>query len=151
MLDADEQRVVNDIARHGWHLIQVPPDAEGPGFVYSIGMMETLNHPEIVIFGLDGVMMMQMVNGIGEEIIAGRPFREEGLYDGLLQGFACKFKPVASRFHTEYLGYAMWHRRHVGKIGILEAMQCLWPDKRGLFPDETGCHPEIAHLQPLLQ
>lgn len=151
MLDRSEQRVVDDIARHGWHLMGVLADHDGPGLVYSIGLMETLGHPEIIIFGLDHTLMATVVNSVGKEIRAGRPFREEGLYEGLVQGFACKLKPVAQRFHTDYFGYAMWHRRHVGKIGTLEAVQCLWPDKQGIFPDEIGCNPHIVQLQPLLQ
>jgi hypothetical protein len=45
-------------------------------------------------------------------------------------------------------GYAMWHRRYVGKIGTLEAVQCVWPDKAGLFPGEPGCDAEVEALQP---
>lgn len=93
----------------------------------------------------------RILNDIGHEIRRGRSFQEPGLYDGLLEGFACKIAPVSKRFHEKYLGYAMWHRRYVGKLGTLEAVQCLWPDKAGLFPDEDGCHPGLRGRQPLLQ
>src|SRR5262249_13142636 len=141
MPDEKEQRVLDDIAKYGWHLLGVLEDEEGPAFMYTIGLMQTLDHPEIVMFGLKHELMKMVLNGIGQEIKRGRPFREEGLYNGLLQGFACKIKPVKESFHPPYLGYAMWHRRHLGKIGTLEAVQCIWPDKQGIFPDEEGCHP----------
>jgi hypothetical protein len=135
----------------GWSLIGVPADQEGPAFVYSIGMIQTLGHPEIVMFGLDLSLMGSVINGIGDEIRGGRPFREPGLYDGLLEGFACRISPVAVTYHEMYLGYAMWHRRHVGQINTLEVVQCIWPDRRGRFPDEAECDSAVVPLQPLLQ
>ena len=150
MLDPIEQRIVDDVAKHGWHIIAVNPSPQGPGFAYSIAMMETLDHPEMIIFGLERRLMSAILTYIRNEIRSGRPFREPGLYEGLIDGFACKFARVAPRFHSTYLGYSMWHRRHVGKIGTLAAMQCLWPDKKGIFPDEAGCDTGIIRRQPVL-
>jgi hypothetical protein len=135
----------------GWSLIAVPADPEGPAFVYSIGMIQTLDHPEIIIFGLDLSLMASVINGIGDEIRGGRPFREPGLYEGLLEGFACRIAAVAEVYHEVFLGYAMWHRRHISQIGTLEAVQCIWPDMSGRFPDEADCNPVVVQLQPLLQ
>ncbi len=150
MLDESEQRVVDDVARYGWHLIGVEADADGPAFTYSIGMMVTLNHPEVILFGLPTSTMARIANGIGDAIRGGRPFAEPGLYEGVIDRYACKIVPVDARFHVEYLGFAMWHRRHVGRVGSLAAVQCLWPDQAGVFPDEPGCHPSVVGRQPLL-
>jgi hypothetical protein len=149
--DETEQKILEDIERHGWSVICILEDASGPSFVYSIGMMHTLNHPEIIIFGLDIDLMWRMVNGIGDDIQNGRTFTERGLYEEILEGFACRIEPVDDSHHPTYLGYAMWHRRHIGQIGTLQAVQCLWPDRNGRFPDEPGCHPEVVRLQPLLR
>ena len=150
MLDPNEQRVIDDIAEFGWHLILVEEDATGPGFVYSVGMMHTLGHPEIIIFGLPRELSAAVINGMGDQIQEGRNFAELGLFEDLLEGYACKLISVDEQWHTQYLGYAMWHRRHVGKIESLEVLQCLWPDKQGKFPDEEGCHPEAIARQPVL-
>ena|SRR5688572_21937841 len=150
MIDPDEQRILDDIARVGWSLTGVRADEHGPSFVYSIGMMHTLNHPEIIVFGLDLTLMFNLVNDMGAQIRSGRRFEEPVLYDDVLARFACKVLPVIERHHEEYLGYAMWHRRHVGKIGTLQVVQLIWPDKSGLFPDEPGCHPAVVERQPLL-
>ena len=114
-------------------------------------MMQTLDHPEIIVFGLDPNLMFQLVNGMGDEIRGGWRFDEPVLYEGLLEGFACKCLPVADPRHEEFLGYAMWHRRHVGRIGTLKAVQLVWPDKAGHLPGEPGCNPQVVQLQPLLQ
>jgi uncharacterized protein DUF4262 len=150
MTDKVEQQVLNDVAKFGWHLIQINADADGPSFVYSIGMMETLGHPEIIMFGLAPKLMGTVINDAGRQVREGRNFAELGLFEDLLNGYACKFICVHERWHTEYLGYAMWHRRHVGKIGTLTALQCLWPDKAGRFPDEDACNGEVIERQPLL-
>jgi hypothetical protein len=149
-LDEHEQNVLKDIDRVGWGVVCIPAGDEGPGFVYSVGMMHTLGHPEIIMFGLGLDLMGGIINGMGDEIRKGRRFEEPGLYDGLLERYACKCLPVDERHHEEYLGYAMWHRRHVGQIGTLRAVQCVWPDKAGLFPEEVGCHPSVVRLQPVL-
>ena len=151
MPDETEQNIRADIDRYGWSVICVPECAEGPSFAYSVGMMHTLNHPEIVILGLDVEPLWRIINGIGDDVRAGRSFADPGLYEGVIEGFACKVIPVAEAHHTTYLGYAMWHRRHLGRIGTLRAVQCLWPDRDGRFPDEQGCHPDVARLQPRLQ
>jgi hypothetical protein len=150
MLDESEKRALDDIAKFGWHLIVVNPDEQGPGFVYSVGMMQTLGHPEIIMFGLAPQLMGTVVNDMGRQVRSGRNFAELGLFEDVLTGYACKIVEVANRWHSDYLGYAMWHRRHLGKIGTLQALQCLWPYKAGKFPDEQGCQLEIVTLQPLL-
>jgi len=90
----------------------------------------------------------RIINVMGDDIRGGRNFRDDSRYTGLLEGYACKTAPVSSRFHAEYFGYAMWYRRHIGKTGTLDAIQCFWPDKAGLFPDEAGCNPAIVQRQP---
>jgi hypothetical protein len=150
MLDKAEQRIVDDIARVGWHVLGVLAAKDYPPFAYSIGMMPTLGHPEIVIFGLDHKLCATLINAMGKEIREGRSFRERGLYEGLIEHFACKIRPVSSASHANHLGYALWHRRHTQQTSPLEAVQLLWPDKAGLFPDAACCHPGAIRMQPLL-
>jgi hypothetical protein len=150
LLSKNDQKIIDDIAGYGWHLISVVEDETSPPFTYSVGMMKTLDHPEILMIGLPHETMRTIINAMGDDIRAGRRFTTTGLYEGYLVGYACKCGPIASRHHPQYLGYAMWHRRHVGQPGTLSAIQCLWPDKQGRFPDESDCHPYISHRQPLL-
>lgn len=112
--------------------------------------MATLGHPEIIMFGLAPRLMATVINDAGRQIRAGRNFAELGLFEDLLDGHACKFVPVQISWHEVFLGYAMWHRRYVGRIGTLEAIQCLWPDRAGRFPGEDGCVDAVLSRQPLL-
>ena len=149
--DPHERKVLADIDAVGWSIIGVNADDHGPAFAYSIGMMHTLDHPEVIVFGLDVDLMGELINGMGRQVREGRRFDQPVLYEDLIEGFACQCLPMAERHHKEYLGYAMWHRRHVGKIATLRALQLIWPDKTGLFPNESGCNRTVVDLQPLLQ
>jgi len=147
-LDKYEQAILNDVNRVGWSLVSIKD--RPPRFVYSVGMMHTLNHPEIIIFGLSNSLMGRLINGMGKSIRNGCRYEAAGLYEGLLEGISCKIISVAPRYHEVYLGYAMWHRRFVGRIGSLRAVQCLWPDKEGRFADDPNSHSNDVSRQPLL-
>lgn len=143
-----EKNILEDIATYGWSGTIVEEDACGPGFEYTIGLMERFNHPEVIVFGLNNETMHDILWAMFREVQAGRSFAEPGVYSGILERFACAIRPVHEEWHTEYLGYAMWHRRYVGKMGDLRAVQCVWPDRNGHFPSGTCCDPEIALRQP---
>lgn len=59
MLDPYEQEALKNIEHFGWHLLHINNTAPEPEFVYSVGMMHTLKHPEIIMFGLHGRVMAQ--------------------------------------------------------------------------------------------
>jgi hypothetical protein len=150
MLDANEQRVIDDIDAYGWHVICIPADQVGPGFAYSIGLMKTFDHPEVIIFGLNSQVMHGILNNMVAEMRRGGSFREDHSYSGLLENYACAFRPVCSEQLPEYFGYAIWYSRYIRAVSGLEAMQCFWPDKAGRFPWKSECVEAVRQLQPLL-
>ena len=56
--------------------------------------------------------------------------------------------PLDLSFYEEYLGYATWFYRSLPQP--YPAMQCIWPDKAGLFPYEAGYDSRFSTLQRLL-
>ena len=72
--DPHELKVLADIEAVGWSLVGVHADDSGPGFAYSIGMMHTLDHPEVIVFGLDLHLMFDLVKGMGRQVRGGRRF-----------------------------------------------------------------------------
>lgn len=144
--DADEQRVIDDVNTHGWHLVGIEDDPEGPGFVYSIGMFHTLGHPEIIIFGLSTEAMCQIVNGIGDEVRRGAKFQDWHESDQILDGYSCMFRTVPTDVYPEYLGYAMWFYRPEP----FPVLQCVWPDKHHRYPWQSNCQAEACESQPIL-
>jgi hypothetical protein len=149
MEDKYEGIVLDNISKFGWHAALVLNDAPA-AFAYSVGLQESLDHPEFILFGLKPETMHSILQCAVGEVRSGRRFESRGLYEDLVQGYAIECRPVDESWHTRYLGYAMWHRRHVGETGSLQAVQIVWPDKAGLFPWEPGCHVSARTLQPRL-
>jgi hypothetical protein len=144
--EARERKLVSDIEDVGWHVIMIPEDDEGPSFAYSIGLYRTFGHPEIIIFGLDLDLMNLMINLIGEEIRQGRRFADGESASGILEGYEVRFLHVVRRHYPEHFGYAHWYY----KGDDFPALQCVWPDRQGLFPTDAGYAETLPVRQPLL-
>lgn len=145
-----EEGIVADIRKHGWQAICIEARADAPAFVYSVGLMHTFSHPEIIGFGLPTDDMHRILCAIVREIRGGRSFAVEGLYEGILEKYPIAIRAVHVSQLSIYLGYAMWHCRHTGAPGGLAAVQCIWPDRNGLFTWEEHCHPDVVKQQPRL-
>lgn len=147
IVDRSEQLIRDNIEQHGWHLVMIAEDDEGPGFVYSVGMEMTLGTPEVIMFGLPSELMGHVINDIGDRIREGVKTPIGEAIEGLLEGALCQLKPVDRSHYAEYLGYARWF--YSGDS--FRVWQCFWPGKGdGLFPFEPAAHPDVRALQPNL-
>lgn len=145
--DEDEKRLIDDVRDYGWHLIGVSDDPEGPAFVYSVGLFHTLQHPEIIIFGLSSTSVMgQIINSIGELVRQGRRFADRIESSEVLEGYTCTFREVPLDAYPDYLGFARWYYRPEQ----FPVLQCVWPDKAGIYPWQAECHPWVIRHQPIL-
>jgi hypothetical protein len=145
-MDSADQKVLDDIATYGWHVVKVYEDEVGPGFAFSIGLFRTFGHPEVIMFGLPPDVMHQVINVIGTNIRAGKRYTAGPAYDDLIERYSCTFRQVPKRHYPEYLGYAQWFYRG----DEFPLLQCIWPDREGRFPWQA---PEDAWLrkgQPVL-
>lgn len=145
--DADEQRVIDDIKEYGWHVVGIEADEHGPAFAYSVGLQHTLNHPEIIVFGLnDAETMAHIINTIGEAVKSGVAFEDWDESDQILDGYSCVFRTIPAESYPDYIGYAMWYYRP----NPFPVLQCFWPDKQHRFPWDPDCHPSVQQRQPIL-
>jgi hypothetical protein len=90
--------------------------------------------------------MHRMINLIGEEARQGHRFADGEATSAFLEGHDVRFKEVARRHYHEHVGYASWFY----KGDDFPALQCLWPDKQGRFPTESGFAEALRPRQPLL-
>jgi hypothetical protein len=145
-----EDEIAEVVREHGWFAANVS-DHEPP-FLYTIGLMQTYDHPEFIIVGLEGRIAHALLAGIIREIREGQRFAEPGVSkiktgeDELRIGF----RSVHLTQHPRYLGFAMGYLRHVGHPKDLHAMQAFWPDRAGTFPFEAGCDFRVYASQPRL-
>jgi hypothetical protein len=148
-LSQQDAKFLDIIDTYGWHVTKVVPNAGETGdvFAYTIGLFFSFHQPEIIIFGLSLKTQHAILNQIGEQIRAGATFVPERFYfDIFANEVKCQFRSVQKRHYYAYVGWARWF--YEGDDFPL--LQCFWPDNRGFFPWEEGCHPEIAKLQPQL-
>ena len=148
-MDAEDQRIADSVARNGWHAISVTD--RPPSFVYTVGLLTTFNHPELVLFGLETSTAHSILSSLVREIRNGRSFAKAGTYRGVLEGdVPLLVRKVHPSQHEVFLGYAMAHCRMMGKMGSLAAMQVFWPDQQGKFPIDPGCKVAARNVQPQL-
>jgi hypothetical protein len=144
--DEVDRKLLADVQGHGWHVIWVETDEEGPGFAYSIGLHYTFGHPEVIVFGLSGVTMHRMINEIGERIRAGSRFDNRDESADVLDGCNVIFRNVERKHYPEYLGYAIWF--HQGDR--FPALQCVWPDSQHRYPWHPHFDRKFLVCQPVL-
>ena len=149
IVDESEALIRANVEQHGWHVVMVAGDDEGPGFAYSIGMEETLGHPEVIIFGLSSpALMHRVVNEVGALVRAGTLPPPGRPVDGLLHEAACILAPVAREHYGTYFGHALWY--YGGPS--FRAVQVFWPGAvTGHFPWDPDAPADIVEAQPDLR
>jgi hypothetical protein len=141
-----DQKVLDDIAVHGWHVAGVL-DWDGlPGWAYSVGLYHRFKHPEIVVFGLDSHVAHVLINIVGDDAATGKVYTADELYPDLIDTYSCMFKPVNTGWYEPFLGYAEWFYDGAD----YPVLQCLWPDHDSRFPWDPEFNPDWVWAQPLL-
>lgn len=102
-LPAVDQKAISDIEKYGVHLVEVPEDEDGPGFVYTVGLFDRYSHPEIIIVGLDSELSHDILNGLAEEVAEGAVFRDQDGHDGILEDYTCVFLDVLKDNYSDTL------------------------------------------------
>lgn len=152
MLDAAEQKLVDDVEKYGFHSLNVGAGNDEPGFRYSIGFWETIGAPDILVFALDSKLTHNMLWEMFRQLKAGAKLADGARWPNLIEGFDCISRPVHPSQMREYFGFGLWYHRYRGvDPDTLKAYQLFWPGaKQGLFPWESGCVAEVIADQPLL-
>jgi hypothetical protein len=145
-----EEEIAEVIREHGWFAASIS-DHEPP-FLYSIGLMQTCGHPEFIVFGLDSDAAHALFCNLIDCIRTGQSFAQAGAQTLAIGGSDHRvgFRAVHPTQHPLYLGFAMGHCWHIGRMGELQAVQVFWPDSAGKFPFEVGCDLDVFRLQPRL-
>jgi hypothetical protein len=145
-----EEEIKAVVHKQGWFCANVFD--HDPPFLYSIGILETFQHPELKVFGLETKIAVELLTNIFLRIREGEVFTSDGISE--IQ-FGDTIRRIAIRRvhptqHQFYLGYAMGYCRHIGLSTDLEALQVFWTDKTGRFPFESNFATELQKLQPRL-
>jgi hypothetical protein len=139
-------KTAQDIATYGLHVISVPGTHYLPSFTYSVGLLETYGHPEIICFGLKTDLMHALVNDVAAFIKEGSPMQPGNTYDIIFKGLDATFLRVDPANIDDYFGVAIRYY----KRNDFPALQLVWPDNENRFPWEDGFAKGLIDKQPLL-
>jgi hypothetical protein len=139
-------KVLDDVEQFGVHIVHVPEDDEGPGFSFTVGLWETFQQPEVLVFGLPTEIAHGLLDGLTDEVDGDRRFAAGEKHDGLLVGYPVRFLELPKARFAEFLGVAMW----AYEGDDFPAVQLVWPDKQGRWPWDAGVREGFAEAQPIV-
>lgn len=148
-----ETDMLAKIDEHGWFGMSVfDPDGELEPFTYSIGFTETLNSPEVIVFGLPRALMHDMIWQIFRKIEAGETLEHGKRWFDIIEGYQCvTMEATDPSLFSEYTISAKWFWNDCGNNGNPKVFQIVWPGvKERLFPWDAGCSQDVIDAQPAL-
>jgi hypothetical protein len=140
------RKLAADVLKHGWHVVKVSGDDEGPGFAYSVGLFRTLGHPEIIMFGLPGDWLHQHINTIGAAVRGGVRFAPGNRVADVLENHECVFVAVPRARYADHVGQAI---AYYGNADF-PLLQCVWPDRYSRYPWDADYPDDLREEQPVL-
>ena len=145
-----DEAFADDVRIQGWASASISDHK--PPFAYTIGLMQSCDHPEFIVFGLASGDVDALFTQFYRDLQASHSYAESGVYTIRLNGEEHRvgFRRVHPTQHEFYLGFAMSFLTNIGRMGELQAMQAFWPDSAGKFPFEVGCDESVYELQPRL-
>ncbi len=145
--DDHERKTIADVQNHGWHVLKVMEDDEGPAFAYTVGLYHSFGHPELIVVGLPIEVGHSVLNIAGESIRRGVRYAEGIRSDEFLEGRACTFRRMPESQYRHYLGWDLWF--YDGNA--FPALQMIWADQHGRWPWETSVDQGVRKQQPVIE
>lgn len=123
-------KIRHDIQQYGWHVIGVTGNDAIPAFSYTIGLMESYGHPELLVMGLRMEVMHYLLNEAGALVRDGRPILMDTDMQEFLDDYPVRFRTIHPSNIRDYFGTALnYYQRN-----DLPAMQLIYPDKAYKWP-----------------
>jgi hypothetical protein len=144
--DPGERKVLDDIAKYGWHCVNILEEADQPPWSFTIGLFESWKHPELVIFGLKRDIAHEILNIVAADLAAGKSPDLSRPNDDLAEGYSCMFLEVPKASYRKYVGFACWYYRG----NNFPLYQIAWPSKEGAFPWEAHASDSLKKWQPVI-
>lgn len=144
-MDAYDLDALAKIDRLGWIVQGVFPDPEEglTTFSYTSGLSMFDDHPELVVTGIHPQTSCTLLNSLGELVREGRRLVAGDQVEQILANYPVRLVEA----DPEREDYPMSMARRF--YPECTALQMLWPDKQGAFPDSPD-YTLSAASQPLL-
>lgn len=126
-------KIRDDIGEWGWSVVAVEGDGGEPPFAYTVGLTRFHGHPELLVSGLDQRPAAVLLNGLADEVAAGRRFAAGEVLPRVPERHACLMVRVTSP------GRLVVAQEVYGTRGLpaVPALQAAWADCSGAWPWQT--------------
>jgi hypothetical protein len=126
-----------NVEQIGWSLVGVHGGPTYPSWTYTIGLIKSFDHPELIVVGLPPNDGGAFLNELGERIKAGVVLAAGDELDAWDKRWRLA-EVHPSHWTTDR--FAVWVEYHGTIRHLLEprALQVVWPDEAGNFPGEPG-------------
>jgi len=142
-------KVQKHINQQGWSIISVFGDNKGPAFSYTIGLSETFNHPELILFGVNSETAQDLFTIVVEDILKkGENLKAGTDYNQIADGFAAQFLTIDEDRGKDYL--FQLYNYYQDTDHTITTMQLVWQDPNHYFPWEPGYDQKFNDAQPVL-
>ena len=148
-----EQIVVDDVRERGLHVMPIFfEDGRHPNYMHSIGFWESVDQPEVIVFGLRNDLMAVILTQLHGQCADGLIMADGTRVSNLVEGFDCVLRLIDDpQIVHDQFGWAVWYRALRQRKPMTEAYQVVWPGaQQGLFPWEPGCDQYVKDYQPAL-
>lgn len=138
-------KIHHDIENVGWSAISVmraadDPDDDWVPFTYTIGLLETYKHPELIVYGMHPDIAHGVLSCAIDLIKNGDQFGHgEKRSEVLAQDYDVMFLTHP----TTPLNMA---KNYYGE-DVFDVLQLVWPDAEYKFPGEDGVDPLCTKVQ----
>ncbi|MFC4236306.1 DUF4262 domain-containing protein [Thalassospira xianhensis] len=123
-------------------------DGAEPPFSYTIGLLETANHPEIMMVGFDVNLMASIIRNLAKEILAGKVYENDARVNKVIESYPVALRDVPAAVVQEHCLGAL--RRGIPHKSV-KVLQMFLPDVNGKFPWDDGVDPKYAGWQMAFQ
>jgi hypothetical protein len=145
-MDANDQKVLDNIAQYGCHVVHVLEEDDLPPFAYSVGIEKTTGVPEIVVIGLKQPLAHFIVNEYNRRVRTGEKLEAGMMVSDFVGGFDCQLRAVHPSHYREYFGQNIW----LYKNRNFRVLQLVYPTTDGIWSWEEAASEYFRKRQPLL-
>jgi len=94
--EESDAKILADIHEHGWHVVMIPDDDEGPGFAFTVGVYLRTLQPEILLMGVPMEPAHRILNAIAEYLMEGETITPGQRYGNFVDGLEVLFHPFTA-------------------------------------------------------
>lgn len=145
-MDEAELRALENIEKHGCHILSIFEGDGQPAFTYSIGIEKKQSKPELIVVGLKATLAQFIVNEYCQRSLQGEEFIPGKFYGDFIEGFEVTFVEMDKKHYKEYLGWGLW----LYKGENFKTYQLIWPTTNGLWPWSEEKSEYYTWAQPIL-